>query len=138
MARVLKRGGLAAAYAWDMPGGGFPLEPLRAQLREMGIKSMGPPHPEVSSTPGLRDLWTSAGFEQIDTREITVQRTFADFEEFWSISLLSPSMGSMIANLPADEFARLKEGARARLPASHDGRVVASGRANAIKGRVPL
>jgi ubiquinone/menaquinone biosynthesis C-methylase UbiE len=137
MARVVKPGGLAAAYAWDMPGGGFPLEPIRIQMREMGIKPMGPPHPEVSSMPGLRELWAGAGFEQIETREITVQRTFADFEEFWSISLLSPSLGAMIAKLPPDEFARLKEGTRARLSADRDGRILASGRANAIKGRVP-
>jgi hypothetical protein len=34
-------------------------------------------------------LWIDAGLEAVETREITVQRTFADFEEFWSTSVLA-------------------------------------------------
>ena len=37
MARVVRPGGIAAAYAWDILGGGFPQEPLRIELRAMGI-----------------------------------------------------------------------------------------------------
>src|SRR5579884_1605406 len=36
MARVLKPGGIAAAYAWDMLGGGFPQERVFEELRAMG------------------------------------------------------------------------------------------------------
>ena len=45
------------------------------RMRAMGITPMGPPRPEASSMDGLRDLWTNAGLEAIETREITVQRT---------------------------------------------------------------
>ena len=31
MARVVRPGGTVAAYAWDMLGGGFPLEPIRVR-----------------------------------------------------------------------------------------------------------
>ena len=31
MARVVKQGGVVASYAWDVPGGGFPMEPIRAR-----------------------------------------------------------------------------------------------------------
>ena len=33
MARVVRSGGMVAAYAWDMFGGGFPLEPIRIEMR---------------------------------------------------------------------------------------------------------
>ena len=34
MVRVVCRGGMVATYAWDMLGGGFPLEPIQAGMRE--------------------------------------------------------------------------------------------------------
>jgi ubiquinone/menaquinone biosynthesis C-methylase UbiE len=42
MARVSKPGGLVCSYAWDLPGGGFPLEPIRAQMRAMGLTPISP------------------------------------------------------------------------------------------------
>jgi ubiquinone/menaquinone biosynthesis C-methylase UbiE len=33
MTRVVRPGGLVAAYAWDILGGGFTLEPLRGYAR---------------------------------------------------------------------------------------------------------
>jgi ubiquinone/menaquinone biosynthesis C-methylase UbiE len=43
MARVVRRGGVIATYAWDLLGGGFPLEPIQAELRGMGISPVLPP-----------------------------------------------------------------------------------------------
>ncbi|HUZ67593.1 MAG TPA: class I SAM-dependent methyltransferase, partial [Beijerinckiaceae bacterium] len=37
MARVVRPGGMIAAYAWDMLGGGFTLEPIFAELRKLGV-----------------------------------------------------------------------------------------------------
>ena len=34
LARVTRPGGLVATYAWDIMGGGFPMEPLQAAMRE--------------------------------------------------------------------------------------------------------
>ena len=34
----------------------------------------------------LRELWTAEGLEAVEAREIAAQRTFVDFEEFWSTS----------------------------------------------------
>src|SRR6478736_2407631 len=92
MARVVRPGGTIAAYAWDILGGGFTMEPLRIELRAMGIKPLDPPSVEASRIEAMRDLWPGAGLEAVETRQITVQRTFADFEEFWAITALgSPS-----------------------------------------------
>jgi ubiquinone/menaquinone biosynthesis C-methylase UbiE len=136
MARVLRPGGLAASYAWDVPGGGFPMEAIRAQMRAMGLKPMGPPREEASRMDVLKELWAGAGLENIETKEIIAHRTFANFEEFWAINLKGASIGPLVATMTPGDVERLKEGTRARLPAGADGRVTATGRANAIKGRL--
>jgi hypothetical protein len=38
MARVVRPGGRIAAYAWDILGGGFPLEPIRVEMLAMGVE----------------------------------------------------------------------------------------------------
>ena len=137
MARVVKPGGIVSSYAWDVPGGGFPMEPIRAQMREMGLTPMGPPREDASRMDVLEELWAGAGLEQIASKEIVVQRTFASFDEFWAINLKGASIGPLVAKMAPADAARLKEGTRARMPVGADGRVTTSGRANAIKGQVP-
>ena len=137
MKRVVKPGGLVTSYAWDVPGGGFPMEPIRAQMRDMGIKPMGPPVEDASRMEVLLDLWRGAGLENVETREITVRRRFADFEEFWAINAVGSSIAPMVAAMSPSEVERMKEGTRARIPVEADGSIFPSGRANAIKGRVP-
>jgi hypothetical protein len=56
MTRVVRPGGMVAAYAWDILGGGFTLEPLRIELRAMGIKPVDPPSVEASRIEAMRDL----------------------------------------------------------------------------------
>jgi len=137
MRRVTRPSGTVAAYAWDMPGGGFPLEPLQAELRALGQKYMLPPNAEVSRLPALRKLWADGGLEAVEAREFTVLRTYASFDEFWATSLTSPSTGGAIAKLAPADGAALKAHVRERLPADASGRITYSSRANAVKGRVP-
>jgi len=85
----------------------------------------------------LRDLWTDAGLDAIETREITVQRTFADFDDFWTTTLMAPTVGPIVAAMASDDVERLKTRVRARLPADAAGRITYGARANAIKGRLP-
>ena len=135
--RVLGAGGIAATYMWDMLGGGFPLDPVLAELRAMGLSPTRPPQLEVSQIEMLRQLWTDAGLEGVETREITVQRSFADFDEFWTINLKSPSIGPIVVAMSAAELQRFREGVRARVPADSSGRITRTARANAVKGRRP-
>jgi ubiquinone/menaquinone biosynthesis C-methylase UbiE len=137
MVRVVRPGGMVAAYAWDMFGGGFTLEPLRIEMRAMGVTPMNPPSVEASRIEAMRDLWRGAGLDAIETREITVQRTFADFEDFWTISLLGSSIRPTVAAMSPADIDLLKTRVRARLPADAAGRITYEARANAVKGRVP-
>ena len=126
-----------AAYAWDVFGGGVPVEPIWVEMRAMGLTPALPPKPEASRIAALRELWTGAGLEEVETREIVVNRTFADFENFWTTNLLGPGTGAAIAAMPSNDAELLKSRVRARLPADPTGRITYSARANAVKGRVP-
>jgi SAM-dependent methyltransferase len=137
MARVVRPGGAVTAYAWDLTGGGFPYVALQGEMGGMGIAVPMPPSPEASRLDALRNFWTGAGLEAVETREISVQRTFADFDDYWTTILGGPSVGPKIAAMTAGDLAVLKARMRARLPADAAGRIAYSARANAIKGRVP-
>jgi ubiquinone/menaquinone biosynthesis C-methylase UbiE len=137
MVRVVRPGGTVAAYAWDMLGGGFPIEPIRVEMRAMGVTPLLPPSASASRMEALRDLWTTAGLDAVETREITVRRTFVDFNDFWSTSLLGSSVGPTIAAMAPGDVDLLKMRVRARLPADAAGRITYEARANAVKGRVP-
>jgi len=128
---------MVATYIWDMLGGGFPLDPIRIEMRAMGLTVVNPPSLEASRIDVLRDLWTRAGLSEVETREITVHRTFPDFEDFWTTSLSSPNMRSVIPATAPNDIELLKARVRARLPADATGRITYSARANAVKGRVP-
>jgi SAM-dependent methyltransferase len=137
MVRVVCAGGTVATYAWDILGGGFPLQPIQDEMRAMGLTPALPPSAGASRMQALRDLWMGAGLNAVETREIAVQRTFPDFNDFWTTSLMGSSVGATIAAMASGDAEQLKTRVRARLPADAAGRITCAARANAIKGQVP-
>lgn len=137
MARVVCPSGTVTAYAWDMPGGGFPYEALQFAMHEMGLAVPAPSNPDASHIDAMQDLWTGAGLEIVETRVITVQRTFADFDDYWTTILGGPSVGPTLAAMASDDLAVLKARMQARLSADTTGHITYSAWANAVKGRVP-
>jgi ubiquinone/menaquinone biosynthesis C-methylase UbiE len=138
MRRVVRPGGTVASYIWDMLGGGSPSEPVHVEMRAMGVTLPSPPSLAASRMDVLQALWNGAGLEATDTREITVERTFADFAEFWTTTLLNPSVGPAVALMPPDDVETLKVRVRARLPSDGTGKITCIARANAIKGSRPF
>ncbi|WP_197427250.1 class I SAM-dependent methyltransferase [Bradyrhizobium retamae] len=137
MVRVVSPGGTVAAYMWDMLGGGFPLDPIHVEMRAMGLAPPRPSRMDASTMPALQDLWTGAGLEAVETREISVQRTFAHFDEFWKINLEAPSIAPIIATMESADAEALKRRVRTRLHEDAGGRIICDARAHAIKGRRP-
>ena len=137
MVRVVCPGGTVAAYAWDMLGGGFTLEPIYIELRAMGITPPLPPSAGASRLDAMRSLWVEAGLAAVETREITVQRSFADFDEFWALNATGPGIGAVIAGLAPGALAQLKARVKARVSTDSSGRITCGARANAVKGRLP-
>jgi ubiquinone/menaquinone biosynthesis C-methylase UbiE len=137
MTRVLGPGGTAAAYAWDMFGGGFPLEPIFAEMRALGLPPTMPPSAEASRIEVMRDLWKAAGFDQVETREIAVQRSFIDFEEYWTTAIMGPGLSAALATMAPVDVERIKTRTRTNLTQDISGKIMCSARANAVKGRLP-
>jgi len=137
MARVAAPGGTVAAYTWDMPGGGFPLDGMQQEMRALGATLPRPPSDAASRSDALRDLWQHTGFESIDQREIVVHRTFDDFDDLWTTSRKASIVASALAAMSPADIAALEARMRERMPADARGRITCSARANAIRGRVP-
>ncbi|MEO6223384.1 MAG: methyltransferase domain-containing protein [Vicinamibacterales bacterium] len=134
MARVVRPGGIVTAYAWDMSGG-FPYQGLQDEMRALGVDVPTPPSSDASRLDAMRDLWTGAGLDAVDTRAIVVQRTFANFDDYWTTILGGASVAARLALMTVDDLALLRARMRAILPADPDGRITYSARANAVRGR---
>ncbi len=137
MVRVVAPGGIVTAYGWDLHEGGFPYAALQDEMRQLGIAFPMPPSPEASRLDTLQGLWTDAGLVDVETHVITAERTFADFDDYWSTVLVGPSVGPSLAALGTDETTPLIARMRARLPTDAAGRITYAARANAVRGRVP-
>ena len=137
MARVVAPGGTVSAYAWDMEGGGFPYRIVNETLNAVGRSTPMAPRPEASRLDVLWDLWAGAGLGDIETRVIRVERTFTDFDDFWSTLLCGPSAGQALAAMNEVERSGFHELLQSRLQPAGSGSITLSARAHAIQGTVP-
>jgi SAM-dependent methyltransferase len=139
MARVVRPGGWVATYMWDMPGGGLPVAPIYATLKELGLEAPLPPRPQDSSQQGMRELWERAGIESIDTRVIRIPVVFTSFEDFWESNTVPVGpLGKFLASLAPGANERLRSRLRQQVDVAPDGHIAYQSFANAIKGRVPM
>jgi hypothetical protein len=65
-----------------------------------------------------------------------VQRTFADFDDYWTTIRGGPSVSGKLAAMAPEDLARLNARMRARLSPDAAGRITYEARANAVRGRV--
>ena len=137
MVRVIRPGGGACAYAWDILGGGFPYFALQDEMQKLGQQPLWPPSVEAARIEALRQSWTDAGLVGVETTELAVERTYADFEAFWSACRKGPRIAPRLSELPSGAVDELKERLRKRLKASADGSITVGARANAVRGRKP-
>jgi ubiquinone/menaquinone biosynthesis C-methylase UbiE len=138
MVRVVRPGGSISAYVWDvLEPGGFPMAALQEEMRSSGIQPLLPPSAEVSRMNALRSLWLGAGLTDVATREITVSRTFEDFDDFWGSVEIAIGMTPATRGMSDSDKAELKVRMRARVRSDSSGRITYSSRANAVTGRAP-
>ena len=135
MARVVRPGGTVSAYLW-IAGEGPPAL-FTIELGAFGATVARAPSVDAARMEVLRALWTDAGLKAVESREIEVRRTFADFDDLWSSSMGISQVEDAVATLAAGDLELLKARLWARLPADAKGRITYAARVNAIKGRVP-
>lgn len=139
--RVARPGGTIAAYVWDYAAKmemmryfwdtAAELDPAARQLDEANRFTM-------CSGEGLRDLFTAAGLQNIETRSIDVPTVFADFDDYWNPFLGGQAPAPRYA-MSLDEQRRiaLRDLIHERLPVASDGSISLIARAWAVKAHRP-
>ncbi len=137
MARVVKPGGIVATYMWDIPGGGFPIRPLAAAIKSLGLEEPARPNVESSRRENMHAIWQQAGLRSIDTTVIRIRVAYSGFDDFWTSSSapIGPS-GRALAAMSPSQMERVKARLREQLPIGADGRIAYDAFANAVRGRV--
>ena len=140
-ARVLRPGGVAAAYVWDYAEGmgmlrhfwdaATVLDPAAGELDEGRRFPLCRPEP-------LSRLWTDAGLAEVTVQAIEVGTVFADFEDYWRPFLggQGPAPG-YVMSLTEEHRRDLRELLSVRLPTAADRSIQLTARAWAVRGRLP-
>ncbi len=136
MVRTVRPGGIVSAYAWNFTTGGFPYGLIQDALRANGITPPLPPNAAVAQENALHALWTDAGIDAVTTRTITVQRTFRDFDDYWTASTGTGALKPTLAAFPPATLAAIKANVRSRLTEAADGQITHTAWAAAVSGRV--
>lgn len=137
MVRVVRPGGLVAAYHWDILGGGFPLAAIGAELLKIGLQPRLPPSVGASTLEASTALWQAAGLQQVQSCQFSVRRRFDSFGDYWDSAASSNTLRPMFDALTASQLAELQARVRERLRAGTEGPLEVSARANAVRGLKP-
>jgi SAM-dependent methyltransferase len=141
MARVVRPGGVVAAYVWDYAGrmelmryfwdAAAALDPAAHELDE------GQRFPVCRPEP-LTELFGQAGLHHVEVRAIDVPTHFRDFDDYWSPFLggQAPAPGYAMS-LGEERRAALRDRIRSNLPIAKDGAIHLIARAWAVRGRSP-
>lgn len=136
MLRVLRPGGVACAYNWDLQGGGSPLALLGKAMRDAGVPAPPAPSVTVSGETAVRRLWKDAGLHAVQTSRFTVRRRYDNGERAWQTSRLGASTAGVLDRLPPDKLVEVKARYLDQLQQDPRGPVKCTATAIAVKGLV--
>jgi SAM-dependent methyltransferase len=138
MARVVRPGGLVAAYVWDYAGrmelirafwdAAAAVSPTAAGLDE------GRRFPLCRPAP-LAALFTDAGLDHVRAHAIEIPTRFRDFDDYWTPFLGGQGAAPAYAmSLGEEHRTAIREALRARLPTAPDSSIPMVARAWAVRG----
>jgi len=139
MGRVTKKRGTVATCVWDNSGGMELAERFwdAAVAVDSGAKRTG--DRRYGSPSALSDLWTAAGFANVETTALVIPMEFTSFEDLWRI--LSNAQGPpklYISSLSEDRRMILQERLRTDIIGNRpDGSITLRAKAWAVRGIVP-
>jgi SAM-dependent methyltransferase len=134
MRRVVRSGGVVAACVWDYAGERSPLSVFWRAAREIDPGVRDESLLAGAHEGGLRELFDTVGFRDVEEVAIEFSVQHDDFEEWWTpyTEGVGPA-GSYFASLGPDEKDALRERCHTMLP---DGPFTLVSRAWAAKGFV--
>ncbi|PWI14770.1 SAM-dependent methyltransferase [Streptomyces sp. Act143] len=137
--RVVRPGGVVAAYVWDYAGGMGFLRHFWAAATAVDPSAAA--HDEGHRFPlcepsALRPLWDAAGLTEVTVTPVEIPTLFTDFDDLWApfLSGQGPAPGYVAALSPALRE-ELRRALRERVPVRADGTIALTARAWAVKGR---
>jgi ubiquinone/menaquinone biosynthesis C-methylase UbiE len=139
MRRVIRPGGVVAAYVWDYPGGEMHLMNYfwnsAAELNP-AAKDVHEANRFPFCEPGqLEDMFTDAGLTGVQSQPIVVPTVFRDFDDYWTPFTSGQGPAPAYAmSLPTSQRDELRELLRDRLPAAADATISLTARAWAVRG----
>ncbi|WP_155371155.1 class I SAM-dependent methyltransferase [Catellatospora vulcania] len=137
--RVLRPGGLAAAYVWDYAEGMAMMRHFWDAAAELDPASAAwdeGRRPSVCSPDALRALWAEAGLQSVAVESVQVPTVFADLADYWDPFLGGQgSAPGYLRGLTDEHRAELHGLLRSRLPAGPDGAIPLTARAWTVRGR---
>jgi SAM-dependent methyltransferase len=139
MTRVLRSGGVAAAYVWDYADRMELIRTFWDAALELDARALdldeGRRFPLCRPEP-LQRLFTEVGLQDVDVRSIDVPTRFASFEDYWSPfeGGQGPAPGYAMS-LTEDHRTALRDRLRETLPILPDGSIDLVARAWAVRGR---
>ncbi|GAB4056658.1 class I SAM-dependent methyltransferase [Catellatospora paridis] len=139
IARVLRPGGVAAAYVWDYAEGMAMMRHFWDAAAELDPASAAwdeGRRPSVCNPDALRALWTEAGLTAVAVESVQVPTVFAGLGDYWGPFLGGQgSAPGYLRGLPDAHRTELRELLRSRLPSSPDGTISLTARAWTVRGR---
>jgi ubiquinone/menaquinone biosynthesis C-methylase UbiE len=144
MRRVTRSGGTVAAIVWDSRGGlvfqrmmwdtAVAIDPNARSARDSLFAN------PVAIPGGLAGFFHDAGFENVETRSVTIRMDFENFQDYWQPFLGGQGpVGAYFSGLSPGLSARIEEAVRdAYCSGSPDGRRSLTATAWAVQGKVPL
>lgn len=141
MIRVTRPGGVIAAAVWDYGEG---MQMLRifwdeAVARDPTVAARDERNMPLCRRRELAALWRAHGLVQVEEQPLTIQQSFASFEDYWSPFLGGQGpAGAYVGALTETGRAALRLRLRQRLLSDGEDRAITfQARAWAVKGVVP-
>lgn len=138
MMRVVRPGGIVAAYVWDYAG---EMQMMRhfwdaAVALDLGATEFSEGNTFPLCKPGpLRLLFETAGLRNVKVRAIDIPTDFRDFDDYWVPFLGGQAPAPCYAmSLTEAQHAELRERLRATLPIEEDGSIHLRAREWAVCG----
>lgn len=140
MRRVVKPGGVVAAYVWDYAGKMEFLRYFWDAALELDEKAdlfhEGKRFPICQPEP-LQQLWQQAGFHDIAVEGLDIPTIFENFESYWHpFTLGNFPAPKYVSSLDGRQRGNLRERVRASVPTESDGSIHLIARAWAVRGYV--
>jgi hypothetical protein len=141
MVRVIRPGGVIAAYVWDFGEG---MQMMRAfwdaaiAIDARAVERDQAKKFTITNERSLTALFERSGIESIHTRGFEVPTVFRDFDDFWEPLLSGEgSIPNYAKSLEPMRLKALRERLLTSLPTRTDGSIPLVARAWAVRGRAP-